>query len=123
MNTHQALYKWFNSFGIPFYTSDNVPDDVQFPYGTYEDIRNGFGDDSASITVRLYYYTTKNTDINAMADKIGKTLGIGGIQIVCAEGSMWITKGVPFCQPINDESDSSYKSRYINMNIEYNTIN
>lgn len=121
MNTHQALYKWFNSFGIPFYTDDNVPHDVQFPYGTYQDIVNGYGDESATITVRLYYYTTKNTDINAMADKIGEVLSNGGIQIVCAKGSLWITKGIPFCQAVVDKNDISYKSRYININIDYIT--
>lgn len=121
MTTHQALYEWFNSFGIPFYVNTSVPDDVKFPYGTYQDIKGSWNEDSVSITVNLHYYTTGEKAINAMADKIGKALSSGGIQILCDDGAMWLTKGNPFCQSIVNDEDITYKRRYINMNIEYFT--
>lgn len=123
MSTKQgALYEWFNTLGIPFYVNTNVPDDVQFPYGTYENVTGSFGDDAVSITVYLYYYTTGEKEINAMAEKISKAIGLGGVIIPCDDGSIWVKRGTPFCQAIRDDEDQSYKRRYINLEIEYNTI-
>lgn len=121
MNKYKALYNWFNSFGIPFYVSTNVPDNPIFPYGTYENITSSFGEDSVSITVYLHYYTTREDEINAMSDKMSKVIGYGGTIITCDEGAIWIKKGTPFSQPITTESDKTYKGRYINIELEFLT--
>lgn len=34
MTKNKALYAWLNEF-MPFYRASSVPDDVEFPYGTY----------------------------------------------------------------------------------------
>ena len=39
MTKNKALYAWLNEF-IPFYRASSVPDDVEFPYGTYEYIES-----------------------------------------------------------------------------------
>lgn len=120
MNKYASIYNFFNSFGIPFYVNTSVPNDAQYPYGTYENI-TGSEFDQVSVTVRLYYYSTKESEINAMVEKISKSIGLGGTQILCENGSIWITKGTPFCQAIADESDTNFKSRYILLNFDFFT--
>lgn len=123
MNKYQAIYQWFNSFGIPFYVETNVPNEkeITYPYGTYQNIIDAWGN-SVSITVRLYYRSTSEAEINKMADKFSAVLRDGGVRITCDEGMMWVTKGTPFCQAILDDTDTTIKSRYINMNVEYLTL-
>lgn len=118
MTPQSALYQWFNKLGIPFYVNTSVPDDVKYPYGTYQSLYGSTGDEM-SMTVMLYYYSTKETDINAMASAIEKKLRNGGVQIPCDEGSIWLTKGIPFCQAISNDTDSAIKERYINMNVSF----
>ena len=71
MNKFQAIHKWFNDLGIPFYVDTNVPDmkEISYPYGTYQ---NAIGNwtDRVSNTVRLYYRTTSEKEINAMVQKL-----------------------------------------------------
>lgn len=123
MNKYQALYSWFNSFGIPFYVDTNVPNqnDITYPYGTYQNVVDAWSN-SVSITVRLYYRSTSEVEINKMADKFSTALKNGGARITCDDGMMWVTQGNPFCQAIEDDTDTTIKSRYINMNIEYLTV-
>lgn len=120
MNKYASIYNFFNSFSIPFYVNTNVPNDAQYPYGTYENV-TGSEFEQASVTVRLYYYSTKESEINAKADEIAKRIGYGGIQIPCENGCIWITRGTPFCQAIKDDSDTNIKSRYILVNLEFLT--
>ncbi len=123
MNKYKALYQWFNNLGIPFYVDTNIPDEkeIQYPYGTYQNVIDAWSN-GVSITVRLYYRSTSEVEINKMADKIESLLKNGGQRVLCDEGMMWITKGSPFCQAISDATDTTIKSRYINVNIEYLTI-
>lgn len=123
MNKYQAIYQWFNSFGIPFYVDTNVPNEkeITYPYGTYQNITDTWAK-SVSITVRLYYRSTSEVEINKMADKIGASLKDGGQRILCDDGMMWLTTGTPFCQAILDDTDTTIKSRYININVEYLTV-
>ena len=121
MTKEASLYSFFNSFGIPFYVSTNVPHDAQPPYGTYQNIV-GSNFDQVSITVRLWFYSTRETEINAMAEKISKRIGSGGIQIPCDGGCIWIQRGLPFCQAVNAD-DENIRSRYINLSLEYITTN
>lgn len=118
MNKYASIYSFFNSFGIPFYVNTNVPNDAKYPYGTYENV-TGSEFDEASVTVRLFYYSTKESEINDMAEKISKKIGYGGTQIPCENGCIWVTKGTPFCQAVSDDSDTNIKSRYILVNLEF----
>lgn len=120
MNKYQALYQWFNSFGIPFYVDTNVPseNEITYPYGTYQNVMGGWLDE-ASITVRVYDRSDSESPINKLSDKIRDALFDGGHMILCDEGAMHVSMGSPFCQALSDSEDSTIKSRYINLNIEY----
>lgn len=121
MNKYQAIHKWFNDLGIPFYVDTNVPDqsEITYPYGTYQNVE-GTWTDRVSITVRLYYRTTTEAGINAMVQKLTDKLNTDN-KIVCDRGMLWINAGTPYCQAVSDDTDNAIRSRYINLFIDYFT--
>ena len=74
------------------------------------------------MTVNLWYYTTSESEPNAKAREISKALGLGGVQIPCDDGSIWLTRGSPWCQSLTDANDEQIKRRYLNITASYNTI-
>ena len=56
MTKNKALFSWFNEF-MPFYRASSVPDDVVFPYGTYEYIESTFDAGEVGLTVNLWFRT------------------------------------------------------------------
>lgn len=121
MTKSQALQTFFSSFGLTAYTSTSVPDDVIFPYLTYDLITGAWGDEQAAITVNLWFYTESEAIPNAKAEEISKKIGLGGITIPCDDGIIWIKRGSPWCQSLTDETNKTIKRRYINITVEYLT--
>lgn len=121
MTKSQALRTFFSSFGMTAYTSTSVPDDVIFPYLTYDLITGAWGDEQAAITVNLWFYTESEAIPNAKAEEISKKIGLGGITIPCDDGIIWIKRGSPWCQSLTDETNKTIKRRYINITVEYLT--
>ena len=123
MTKDKALYAWFQSFGIPFYPASSVPDDVTFPYGTYELILGAWDEGDVGLTVNLWYYTTSEAAPNDKAMEISRAIGLGGVQVPCDDGTIWLTRGSPWCQNLMDSSDPMIKRRYLNITANYNTVN
>lgn len=121
MTKSQALQTFFSSFGMTAYTSTSVPDDVIFPYLTYDLITGAWGDEQAAITVNLWFYTESEAIPNAKAEEISKKIGLGGITVPCDDGIIWIKRGSPWCQSLTDETNKTIKRRYINITAEYLT--
>lgn len=121
MNKFQAIHKWFNDLGIPFYVDTNVPDmkEISYPYGTYQNVI-GSWPDRVSNTVRLYYRTTSEKEINAMVQKLTDKLKENN-QVICDDGMLWVNPGTPYCQAVSDEEDDTIRSRYINLLVDYFT--
>ena len=122
MTKAAALHQWFNQF-LNFYPASAVPSDVIFPYGTYELIVDAFDAGEQSITVNLWYYTESEAIPNAKVEEISKTIGTTGTVIVCDGGFVWIKRGQPFSQSVVYEDDLNIKRRYINISLEYLTLN
>lgn len=123
MTKDKALHAWFQSFGIPFYPASSVPKDVKFPYGTYELITSAWGEGEVGLTVNLWYYTESEAVPNIKAQEISEAIGLGGVQIPCDGGSIWVTRGSPWCQSLYDSTDTTIKRRYLNITANYNTLN
>ena len=140
----KALHAWFNSLirkasfavnenqdvvlvdseeFIPFYTTTSVPDDVVFPYGTYEYITGAWDSGEVGLTVNLWFYTTSEALPNEKADEMSQIIGLGGTTIPCDGGFLWIKRGSPWCQSLSDETSPTIKRRYINVTAEYMTLN
>ena len=122
MTKDKALFNWFQKFGIPFYPTTALPNakDLTFPYGTYEPIF-GYNEDITYPTVNLYYLTESEAVPNKKATEIGEAIGMGGTSVKCDEGIMWIKRGSPFVQGINDPDNSNIKRRLLSIAIEFLT--
>ena len=122
MTKEQALYQFFNQFGITGYRNTSVPDDVIFPFLTYDTPISSWEEDPVSITLNLYYYTDSEADPDSKAEEIRKAIGMRGVLLNCDGGAIWLKWGVPWCQSLVDETDRNIKRRYINITAEYFTI-
>lgn len=122
MTKEQALHKFFNSFGIVGHRITSVPDDVVFPYLTYDAPISSFDEDPVSITLNLYYYTDSEAIPDAKAEEIRQAIGKGGKLLRCDGGGIWLLWGSPWCQSLVDDTNSNIKRRYINITAEYLTI-
>ena len=78
MTKNKALYAWLNEF-MPFYRASSVPDDVEFPYGTYEYIEDAWGGGEVSMTVNLWFHTTSEAVPDEKAQELSRRIGYGGV--------------------------------------------
>ena len=124
MTKDRALFEWFQQFGMPFYPVTALPPakEITFPYGTYEPVF-GYNGDITYPTVNIYYLTESEVTPNNKAAEIGEVIGMGGTLVKCDEGLMWIKRGSPFVQGINDPDNSNIKRRLISIAIEFLTTN
>lgn len=122
MTKEQALYGFFNSFGITGHRNTMVPDDVVFPYLTFDTPISSFEEDPVSITLNLYFYTDSEAVPDAKAEEIRKAIGPGGKLLRCDGGMIWLKWGSPWCQSLVDDTNPNIKRRYINITAEYLTI-
>lgn len=122
MTKAAALHQWFNQF-LPFYPASSVPDDVVFPYGTYELITSAFDGGEQGLTVNFWYYTASEAIPNAKVEEMSKAIGYCGVLVPCDGGFVWIKRGQPFAQNVVYEDDANIKRRYINVTVEYLTTN
>ena len=121
MTKNKALYSWFNRF-MDFYRASAVPDDVEFPYGTYEYIDSAFDLGEVGLTVNLWFRTESEAVPDEAAQNLSKRIGYSGVTIPCDEGYIWLKRGSPFCQSLTYENDPAIKRRYINITAEYLTF-
>lgn len=123
MTKEAALKAFFSSFDIPAYPATGLPQDVVFPYLTYEPSTSAWDGGEVGITVNLWYFTTQESPPNAKARELSETIGLGGKVIPCDGGFIWLKRGSPWCQNLSDETDKNIKRRYINVTAEYMTMN
>lgn len=122
MTKGAALQAFFESI-LPAYAASAVPDDVVFPYLTYELITSAWDGGEVGLTVNLWFYTTREAEPNAKAEELSEAIGYGGKMLKCDGGYIWLKRGSPWCQNLSDETDRKIKRRYINVTVEYLTLN
>lgn len=125
MNKDAALYRFFNAAipGIPAYVETAVPSkangdpiDATEPYLTYSAPDASFAEET-SITVNLWFRTQSEAIPNAAARMLYDLIGDGGVIVHYDGGAVWLKRGVPFSQAMQDE-DPYIKRRYINITQE-----
>lgn len=119
MTKASALDSFFNSFGIPAFPSNRVPDDVMFPYLTYEQTSHNYGN-ATHPRVNLWYRSDSEVPINAKADEISKAIALGK-SIPCDDGAIYayLEEG---WQVLTDEADSMISGRTTNLTLRFNTL-
>lgn len=122
MTPEEALHEFWSGFGIPAYAASSTPEDVRYPYITYELVVGEWERGEVNATVNVWYYTASEALPNAKVREIGEAIGMGGTQLHCDGGTLWVKKGSPWAQAVTVEGNTSVKRRYLNVDIEYNTI-
>ena len=122
MTKGAALQAFFSQF-MDAYAASAVPEDVTFPYLTYELITSAWDGGEVGLTVNLWFYTTSEAVPNAKAQELSDAIGYGGGTIPCDGGFIWLKRGSPWCQNLQDDTDPNIKRRYINVTAEYLTLN
>lgn len=120
MTKNKALYSWFNEL-MTFYRDTAVPQDAELPYGTYTYVEDSFGGSQVTITVNLWFRTESEAIPDEMASKLSDKIGYSGALIPCDEGYIWLNRGSPFCQSLEDDNDTTIKRRYINIIADFIT--
>lgn len=117
MDREQALNQFWNSFDIPAYDVNTVPDDAPFPRITYEVTVNEFGIPT-TIYGSIWLRDTGWGKITTYAHRIDSRLSEGGQTIAFEHGMIWLKKGTPFLQRMSDPDDT-IRRILINIEIEY----
>lgn len=117
MDRWQAIDSFWNSFGIPAYDENSVPDDAQFPYITYEAKTSGF-EDSIDLHASIWYRSTSWKDISNKSDEIYNTVYPSFSRSIDG-GYMYVYPGAPFAQRMNEPGDENTRRIYISVNVEF----
>lgn len=128
MTPEAAIYAFLNGFGIPAYASSAVPDQSSpmwkgFPYITYDLTMGSWMRGEVNMPVNVWYLTESEADPNAKVREISRAIGMGGKTIPCDGGMLWLKRGDPWAQAVVIEGeDERIKRRYVNINIEFLTV-
>ena len=120
MTKAAAIYQFWSGFGLTAYEENTVPADAAFPYITYQLVTDSF-DREVAATVSLWYRGESWTAINAKTEEISQKISRGGKIISCDGGAIWLKRGQPFAQSMDDESDDLIKRKYLNITAEFMT--
>lgn len=116
MNKWQAIQSFWESFGIPAYDENSVPDDATEPYITYT-AQVGDFESPLILTGSIWYRSALWRDISLKADEIARSLKR---IIKLDDGYLFVTRGSPFAQRMED-TDDTVKRIYINLMAEFYT--
>lgn len=117
-----VLQSFFERF-MTAYSAASVPEDVIFPYLTYEYVADTWEGGEVGLTVNMWFYTESEAIPNAKVQQMSEAIGYGGITLPCDGGFVWIKRGSPWCQSLSDDTAPGIKRRYINVSVEYMTLN
>ena len=121
MDKSQAINAFWNSFIWPAYHEYSVPDDARFPYITYSEVTDSLGN-AVSLSASLWDRSTSWSHITLKSDEIAKAIAeYGHFVIELDNGYLWLVKGNPFAQRMNDPNDDRIKRIYLNVLGEFLT--
>ena len=109
----KALHDFVSGFGLPCYTLDTVPEDVQAPYLVYP-LNEPEWSQKSSFYIQGWYRTKSNTELSEKADAILKAIGTGIRIQMDSGGYLVIYPETPLVQLL---TDGDFRSFYINLSI------
>lgn len=113
MDKEQAIHSFWSQFATA-YDENTVPEDAVYPRITYEVITDNFGVQNV-LTASIWDRSTSWKSVTDILHRIESQLTYGGQTVHCDGGMVWVQRGVPFAQRMNDPDDSL---RRIVLNIE-----
>ena len=121
MDKAQAINAFWNSFEWAAYDEGTVPDDASMPRITYRVVTDSLGN-PVMIPASLWDRSTSWERISKKAEEIGQaivTMDPPAIKI--DTGRLYLTKGSPFAQRMQEPSDDMVRRIYINVDAEFFT--
>ena len=110
--TAKALKTFFGGFGLPAYTPDSVPDEVNTPYLIYS-LQEPEWNRKVTGYVQGWYRSKSNAALAEKADEIVSAIG-QGVKLDTGVGYLVIYPESPLVQML---TDGEYRSFYINLSI------
>lgn len=119
MDKLQALDSFWNSFGWDAYDEYSVPDDVTFPYITYH-VATGDLDSLVTMYANLFDRSPSWERVSLKSMEIEERLTtMTPPTIKFNHGRLYLTKGSPFTERMEEPGDEYVRRVYININAEY----
>lgn len=118
MNKIQALHAFWSGFGLKAYDENSVPDEATPNYLTYEVSSDSFGNFVAQ-TASLWYRDSSWAAITAKEQEISDFIGRGGRMIACDSGAIWIQRGSPWAQRLEEPEDDTIRRIVLNVIVEF----
>lgn len=119
MDKAQALQTFWESFGIPAYEQTTVPETATMPYITYS-VSTDSLDNVVNMYASVWYHSTSWKDISEKTEQIARYIvGMNPPSIKFDGGRLYIAKGTPFAQRMEDPNDSMIRRMYLNIQAEY----
>lgn len=112
INTAATLKSYFGSFGIPAYTLESVPDEVELPYITFP-LTEPEWNQQANFYCQVWYRKNRLADLLAKADAI--VADIGTMKKFEQEGGYLVL--YPSTPLIHILTDEYSQSAYINLSL------
>lgn len=101
-NITKTLFLFFNSLGYEVYLEGQVPRNAKFPYITLSYQLEDFGVDSL-IQGQIWDKSYSRETVNRISDELLSIIQNGiKVRITDNEGYLYLRRGSPFIQAIND---------------------
>ena len=111
--TAETLKSFFSSFGLPAYTLDSVPDEVDLPYITYP-LTEPEWSDQTTFYCQVWYPKNSLNGLLSKADEIAEAIGYGK-RFDLPSGHIVIHPASPSIQILTDEhTQSAYMNLLLN---------
>lgn len=121
MDKYQAIDSFWNSFSWKAYDEGTVPEDAQMPRITYSVVTDSLGN-PVMIPASLWDRSTSWETISKKVDEIARALTFGDPPAIkIDEGRLYLTKGSPFAQRMQEPSDDMIRRIYLNVDAEFFT--
>ena len=119
MDKFRVLDDFWNSFEWPAYNEYSVPDDIHYPYITYN-VTTSDLDHSVSTYANLWDRSSSWENISLKTLEIEDYLTTMDPPTIRFDtGRLYITKGSPFSERMQEPNDEMVKRVYINVTMEY----
>lgn len=118
MDKWQGLQSFWESFGVPAYDENAVPDDAVMPYITYHAEVASF-ESVVNTYASIWYHSTSWVEISRKVDEIAQALSPYALVRIGDKEYIYMGQGVPFAQRLKDPESESIKRVYMNVAMEF----
>lgn len=119
MDKAQAINAFWNSFDLPAYDEYTVPQNIALPYITYE-VNTAELDEPVILTANLWYRDSGWKAITEKTEEIAEYIK-RMTPIKVENGRVFISKGDPFAQRLDEPDDSTIRRMLLYIYVEFLT--